>query len=62
MTYTNILAKFLQMFPHYQEKIREYTPDGADGIKVRCHDGQKLSFVYHAEGDWILINHTQRRV
>lgn len=61
MTTTDILAIFLRLFPSYQDKIHEYWSGGDNTLKVKCHDYQELTFIYHNSSDWVLFNNPNRR-
>jgi hypothetical protein len=61
MTHTSILAKFLELFPEYQNKIRLWQPKGHNSIKVETRTGQKLEFVYQDDKNWILGSYTGKK-
>lgn len=58
MHYTDILAKFLELFPNYKNKIRVWTPNGHESIKVDTYGKQTLEFSYHSDSDWTLLSYT----
>ena len=60
MNHMDILAKFLQLFPTYQDKVSRHTSDGDDGIEIILTDDQRLVFIYHTDYDWLLLNNTRR--
>jgi hypothetical protein len=55
MHYVDILAKFLEMFPQYQDQVKTWTPHGRCAIKVELRDRGKLDFTFHSNTDWSLI-------
>lgn len=52
MTYVDILAKFLEMFPMYQTEINAYIPYGANTIIVEFKDKNTYRFTYYNDNDW----------
>lgn len=54
MTPADILAKFLTMFPNYQETIHDFRPTSTRGISVTMHDGMEVHFIYFDEFNWSL--------
>ena len=60
MTYVDILAKFLEMFPNYQETITQYAPGEHNCITIKLRDGQELDFTYQDDMDWTLANRSKR--
>lgn len=63
MHYSDMLAKFLEMFPHYKEQICQWSPKGRHSIRVKMHSGQSLEFTYFNDNEWSLhaINPKNRR-
>lgn len=64
MKYSNILAKFLIIFPEYQERICQWSPNNDNTINVKTHTGQSLMFTYYNDREWTLssINTKNRRI
>lgn len=60
MCNVDIFAKFLQLFPAYTENVSRYSCDGDDSIEVVTQDSQRLTFIYHTDYDWLLLNSTRR--
>lgn len=56
MHYSDILAKFFEMFPNYQEKISQWGPRKGSTIKLKTHSGQSLEFTYFTDNDWALCS------
>lgn len=52
MNYIDILAKFLEIFPYYQETIAAFRTDGSNGIIATMRDGQNVSFTYFNDNNW----------
>lgn len=57
MSYFDILAKFLEMFPQFHEQICQYAPNGVNSITVYFKNGQELDFTYNSLFDWNLVKH-----
>jgi hypothetical protein len=64
MHYSDILAKFLSMFPQYQELICQWSPRAGHAIRVKTHSGQSLDFTYYNDREWTLaaVNPSNRRI
>lgn len=54
MRYSDILAKFLSMFPSYAERVSHWAPAGRNGIKLRLDDDSGLLFTYTNDRIWNL--------
>lgn len=54
MHYSEILAKFLGLFPHYTDQVVTWAPAGRNGIKLRLDNGSGLLFTYTTEKIWNL--------
>lgn len=54
MGYSDIFAKFLELFPNYMEQVKQWAPAGKGGIIVKLNNGVGLSFRYHNEVTWTL--------
>lgn len=52
MSYVDILAKFLELFPCYQETICAFKPVGSNSIVATMRDGKDISFTYYNDNDW----------
>lgn len=52
MTHVDILAKFLEVFPMYQETIRAFTPAGMNTIIVEFNNNQEFKFTYYTDNNW----------
>lgn len=59
MSYFDILAKFLEMFPQFHEQICQYAPNGLNCITVWFRNGQVLDFTYNSLFDWHLVKHKE---
>ena len=59
MSYFDILAKFLEMFPQFHEQICQYAPNGLNCITVWFRNGQVLDFTYNSLRDWTLVKHKE---
>lgn len=51
MTYVDILAKFLEIFPMYQKQIRSFSPAGINSISVELENRQFI-FTYNSDNNW----------
>jgi hypothetical protein len=54
MRHSDILAKFLSMFPNYVDKVVRWSPDGHNVIKIRLDDYSGLLFTYTTPKIWTL--------
>ena len=54
MRYIDILAKFLDMFPNYMNKLVMWGPCGTNSIKVNMGDQLELKFTYVDDRNWSL--------
>lgn len=54
MHYSDILAKFFEMFPNYMGVITQWSPMGRKGIKLKTNSGQVIEFVYYNDNEWTL--------
>ena len=54
MRYSNILAKFLGMFPNYADRVTHWSPAGRYGIKIKLDDDSGLLFTYTNDKIWTL--------
>lgn len=54
MTYFDILAKFLDMFPHYINKVSFWRPAGNHRIRVESKDFGCVEFTYFGDAHWKL--------
>lgn len=52
MHYVDILAKFLALFPSFQEKVISWTPNGPKSIKIHLKDRSIIVFLYFSEKNW----------
>ena len=64
MHYSDMLSKFLEMFPNYQGVICQWSPKGRHSIHVKTNNGQTLEFAYLNENEWSLcvVNRKNRRI
>ena len=64
MHYSDILAKFLMMFPMYQETICQWQPREKNTIRVTTSNRLTLDFTYHNDTEWTLtaVNPRNRRI
>lgn len=54
MRYIDILAKFLDMFPQYMNKVSSWAPAGNHCIRVVLTDLSSVEFVYFGDAYWKL--------
>lgn len=64
MGHYDILAKFLGLFPNYQEQVKSFKPHGKNCIAIEMINHQWLTFNYHNDAEWELMatNTRVRRV
>lgn len=55
MHYSDILAKFLELFPNYQEHVTQWSPQRGRCIKITLRNNQRLLFTYQHDRDWSLV-------
>lgn len=55
MSYFDILAKFLEMYPQFHEQIHFWRPNGFQSITVWMHNGQVFDFTYFRDNYWNLV-------
>lgn len=55
MNVIDILAKFLELHPHYHEQTHQYAPNGKNTIRIWFRDGRIFDFTYTNEHIWNLI-------
>ena len=51
----DIFAKFLGLFPNYQEKVKSFKSHGNNGVAIEMIDHQWMTFTYHNDREWELI-------
>ena len=61
MSYFDILAKFLEMYPQFHEQICRYAPNGNNCITVWLSNGKVFDFVYISDNRWSLSNNKIRK-
>ena len=54
MRHSEILAKFLKLFPSYANEVVRWAPAGLKSIKLKMADGRGLIFAYTNEYVWTL--------
>lgn len=54
MRYSDILAKFLELFPTYVDQVTQWAPSGRRGIVMTLKNGVGLSFIYRDDVTWTL--------
>lgn len=54
MTYVDILAKFLELFPSYQEKVYAWKGLIGHTIDITLKNSQTLTFTYFNDKEWSL--------
>lgn len=59
MTYVDIFAKFLEMFPSYQEKVYSWKGLVGHTIDITLKDSQMLTFTYYNNNEWSLRTYGQ---
>lgn len=52
MNRVDILAKFLRMFPYYQNTICSFSSVGPNSILVTMRNGEDVHFTYFNKHDW----------
>lgn len=52
----DILAKFLSMFPYYQETTRSFISDGPNSIIVAMSNGEYVCFTYFNKYNWRIVD------
>ena len=64
MHYSDILAKFLRMFPEYQEEICQWSPRPKRTIRVKTKSGRSMDFTYYNDTEWTLsaVNPKNRKI
>lgn len=55
MSHFDIFAKFLSMFPAYQETVRAWMRRGANSIAVETVGHQWLTFTFYNDREWELV-------
>ena len=48
----DILAKFLELFPYYQETICSYVVAGPNNIVATMRNGENIRFTYFNDYNW----------
>ena len=56
MNKVDILAKFLELYPYYHDKIHQYAPESRNTIKIWFKDGRTFDFTYSGNQNCRLIN------
>lgn len=64
MHFSDILAKFFNMFPNYQNEVCLWSRGPHNTIKIKLLSGQWLEFTYFNDKEWTLtsMNPNNRRV
>ena len=52
MSRVDIFAKFLEMFPYYQDTVRSFSSYGPNSIVVEMSNREEVSFTYFNKNNW----------
>ena len=60
MSYFDILAKFLEMYPQFHNQIHFWAPNGFNSIIVWMKNEQVFDFTYFSDNRWNLVRRKEQ--
>ena len=60
MSYFDILAKFLELYPQFHEQIHYWSPNGFHRITVWMRNNQIYEFSYFSDNRWTLVRRKEK--